>query len=61
MLVMKSEEYRAMLEAVERALEICRQSLGKMDATHRKICDDLRDARDRLLELLNLPQRGESL
>lgn len=49
---MKSTDYRAMLSAVEQALAICRESAGKMDATHRKICDDLHDARDRLLELL---------
>ena len=52
---MRTEDYQAMLDAVERALQICRESLGKMDEAHRKICDDLRDARDRLRALLQLP------
>ena len=58
---MKTDDYRAMLTAVEKALAICQGSLGKMDETHRKICDDLRDARDRLLQLLKLPPEGEAM
>ena len=56
---MTTEDYRAMLDAIERALAICHDSLGKMDDAHRKICDDLRDARDRLLGLLKLPGKSQ--
>lgn len=52
---MRTEDYKAMLDAVERALQICRESLGKMDAAHRKICEDLQHARDHLRALLQLP------
>jgi len=52
---MKTPNYTAMLEAVEKALQICRDSMGRMDEAHRKICDDLRDARDRLRDQLGLP------
>ena len=57
---MKADEYRAMLAAIEQALAICHESLGKMDEAHRRICDDLRDARDRLLALLKLPPSMEA-
>lgn len=57
---MNTDDYKAMLAAVEQALAICRDSLGKMDATHQRICEDLRDARDRLLEVLKLPPKGEA-
>ena len=49
-----------MLSAIEQALSVCRESLEKMDATHRKICEDLRDARDRLVQLLNSPPKTET-
>ena len=52
---MRKDDYTAMLQAVERALQICRESLGKMDEAHRRICADLQDARDRLRSLLELP------
>lgn len=52
---MKTDDYQAMLDSIERALQICRESLGKMDEAHRRICDDLRDARDRLRALVELP------
>ena len=50
---MKTNDYIAMLRAVESALEICSKSTGFMDAVHRKICEELHDARDRLLTLIN--------
>lgn len=49
---MKLQKYTAMLNAIEQALTICRESLEKVDAEHRRICEDLRDARDRLLYLI---------
>ncbi|HVU34837.1 MAG TPA: hypothetical protein VHE61_15495 [Opitutaceae bacterium] len=49
---MKTDHYKTMLESVERALQVCRESLDKVDESHRKICDDLQDARDRLRALL---------
>lgn len=55
---MRTEDYKAMLDAVEKALSTCRESFGKMDGSHRKICEDLRDARDRLLQLLNPPRHS---
>ena len=50
---MKTNDYIAMLRAVESALEICSKSTGFMDAMHRKICEELHDARDRLLKLIS--------
>lgn len=49
---MKIQDYRTMLLAVEQALEVCDQSTGFMDEMHRKICEDLRDARARLMRLV---------
>jgi hypothetical protein len=53
---MKVTDYKAMLRAVENALEICRGSSGFMDEMHRKICEDLRDARERLRRLIEGPE-----
>ena len=50
---MKIEQYKAMLRAVEKALEVCDESTGFMEAAHRDICGDLRMARERLLHLIN--------
>ncbi|HEX2852499.1 MAG TPA: hypothetical protein VHO24_04615 [Opitutaceae bacterium] len=58
---MKNQDYRTMLRAVEQALEICDQSTGLMDEIHRKICEDLRDARARLLRLVGTTPRPESM
>lgn len=53
---MKMQDYRTMLRAVEQALEVCDQSSGFMDEIHRKICEDLRETRARLLRLLGNPE-----
>lgn len=46
-------DYKSMLRSVEQALEICEKSAGFMDEVHRKICEDLQDARNRLRRLLH--------
>jgi hypothetical protein len=58
---MKIQDYKAMLRAVEQALEVCDQSTGFMDEIHRKICEDLRDARARLLRLVGTNPKPESM
>lgn len=50
---MNPTDYKAMLRAVESALEVCGQSSGFMDAMHRKLCEELRDACDRLVKIIN--------
>lgn len=49
---MKSTDYKTILAAIEKALAICDGSEGFMDAVHRKICEDLHDARSQLLKLM---------
>jgi hypothetical protein len=49
---MKRDEYKKLLEAVEKALHICDHSTGFMDAVHQKICDDLREARNMLRNVI---------
>lgn len=56
---MKIQDYKAMLRAVEQALEVCDQSSGFMDEVHRKICQDLRETRARLLRLLGTSANPE--
>jgi hypothetical protein len=48
---MKMSDYKAILRALEQAIEICDQSSGFMDETHREICEELRATRARLLRL----------
>jgi hypothetical protein len=57
---MKTQDYRTMLRAVEQALEVCDQSSGFMDEIHRKICQDLRETRSRLLSLLGTSANPET-
>ena len=49
---MKTQDYQAMLRAVDQALDVCDRSTGFMDEVHRKICQDLRETRARLIQLL---------
>lgn len=56
---MKIQDYKTMLRAVEQALEVCDQSSGFMDEVHRKICQDLRETRARLLRLLGTSPNPE--
>jgi hypothetical protein len=49
---MKTPDYKAILSAVERALAICDDPTTSMDQTHRRICEDLRRARDELVRLI---------
>lgn len=53
---MRQHDYKAMLDAIERALQICRESLAHRDDAHRRICDELQAARDRLRVLLQGPR-----
>ena len=48
---MKIQDYKAILRALEQAIEICDQSTGLMDQFHLKICAELRATRARLLLL----------
>jgi hypothetical protein len=48
----KAIEYKSMLNAVEKALQICDDSSGFMDEVHRKICEELRVVRARLLRAM---------
>jgi hypothetical protein len=48
---MKKQDYKAILRALDQAIEICDQSSGFMDETHHKICEELRAVRGRLLSL----------
>lgn len=57
---MKPTDYKAILAAVEKALVICDESSGFMDAIHRKICQDLRDARTQLLRLIEAQPRSDA-
>lgn len=50
---MKATDYKTILAAIEKALAICDDSTGFMDAVHRKICEDLHDARKQLLRLID--------
>lgn len=52
---MTTQDYKKMLEAVEQALEVCRGSSGLMDEMHSNICEELHDARTRLLSLIGAP------
>jgi hypothetical protein len=56
---MKSQDYQTMLRAVEQALEVCNQSSGFVDEVHRKICEDLRETRERLIRLAGTPVNPE--
>lgn len=58
--VMESTDYKSILAAVEKALKICDESVGYMDAIHRKICEDLHDARRQLLKLMNAQKENET-
>jgi len=58
---MKTQDYKTMLRAVEQALEVCDQSTRFMDEIHRKICEDLRAARARLLRLVGTSPNPESM
>jgi len=49
---MKPNDYKSILAAIEKALAVCDESGGFMDAVHRKICEDLHDARRQLLRLM---------
>lgn len=49
---MKPIDYKTILASIEQALAICDQSEGFMDAVHRKICEDLHDARTQLIRLM---------
>lgn len=57
---MKPTDYKAILAAVEKALVICDESAGFMDAIHRKICHDLRDARTQLLRLIETQPKSDA-
>lgn len=57
---MKIEDYQKMLRSVEQALEVCDQSTGFMDEIHRKICEDLRTARARLIGLVGVSPRPKA-
>jgi hypothetical protein len=50
---MNVEQYKAMLRAVEQALNVCDQSVGFMDEVQREVCQDLRAVRVRLLALID--------
>lgn len=50
--IMKIQDYKTILSAVERALEVCDQSSGFMDEMHREICENLRETRIILVRLI---------
>jgi len=49
---MKIHEYKAILSAVERALEVCEQSSDFMDQVHREICEQLKATHTQLRQLI---------
>lgn len=56
---MKTKDYRAILQAIEKALEVCDQSSEFMDDMHLDICRELRATRARLLRLIgSFPDPG---
>lgn len=50
--LMKIQDYKTMLQAVEQALEVCHKSSGFMDRIHQDICENLSVTRDRLLQII---------
>ncbi|MEO6005163.1 MAG: hypothetical protein ABIZ04_18345 [Opitutus sp.] len=52
--LMKIDDYRSMLRAVEKAIEICDESPGGLDEAHLEICRELRITRMRLRRLIAL-------
>lgn len=50
---MKTQDYKAILRAIENAIEICDQSSGFMDQVHREMCEELRLIRGRLRQLIS--------
>lgn len=56
---MNTHDYKTMLRAVEQALEVCDRS-GFMDETQREICQNLRETRDRLLDLIGTVDAAEA-
>jgi|GEM_PF-2853615 len=57
---MKPTDYKAILAAIEKALTICDESAGFMDAVHQKICQDLHDARTQLLRIMKAQPNSDS-
>ena len=49
---MSNNDYRAVLDALDRALAVYENSTGFIDRVHREICDNLRGARLRVLQLI---------
>jgi hypothetical protein len=49
---MNIQDYKAILRAVEQALEVCDQSSGFMDQAHREMYEELRSIRGRLRRLI---------
>ena len=49
---MKTQDYKAILRAIEEAIEVCDQSSGFMDQVHREMCEELRTIRGRLRGLI---------
>jgi hypothetical protein len=49
---MKTQDYKAILRAIEQAIEVCDQSSGFMDQVHREMCEELRIIRGRLRALI---------
>lgn len=56
---MKTQDYQAILRAIEQALEVCDQSSGFMDQVHRDMCEELRSIRGRLRHLI-IGQEGSA-
>ena len=50
---MNIQDYKAILRAVEQALEVCDQSSGFMEQVHREMCDELRTIRGRLRRMIS--------
>jgi hypothetical protein len=50
---MKTQDYKAILRAIEQAIEVCDQSSGFMDQVHREMCEELRTIRVRLSHLIS--------
>lgn len=57
---MKPHDYKSILAAIEKALAVCDESGGFMDAVHRKICEDLHDARRQLLRLMGQSNQSDA-
>ena len=57
---MKTQDYQAILHAIEQAIEVCDQSSGFMDQAHHDMCRDLRTIRDRLRSLIGAPKSPAS-